>query len=185
MDKPSGWKIMKAKEIAIQYLNAVPPDQTDDITDVQALLEKLKDEGADLGGIVEALCLYGEGAEREAEVIKQYRDELKVRQQRKLKEHDACGNAVMQMMQEFPEAFPPPRKSKALAVFHSPLVDARVQRGRETARVTDEKKIPDRFWIKREPELDKKALNEAVCTDGEVIEGAEISNGAPYLVVKT
>ena len=51
--------------------------------------------------------------------------------------------------------------------------------------VTDEKALVDRFWrTETKRSVDKAALMEAM-RDGEVIEGAMISNGQPILTVRS
>ena len=87
-------------------------------------------------------------------------------------------------MQTFPGLFPPNARSKALLAFHSALIDARVQQGREGVVVTiPAQDLEDRFKrVTVEPNLE--ALKEAVLRDGEVIEGVEPSRSAPFLVVK-
>ena len=50
--------------------------------------------------------------------------------------------------------------------------------------VTDEALIPSRFFKPQPPVLDKKALKEAVVTDGEVIDGTSIGNGSIGLTIR-
>ena len=50
--------------------------------------------------------------------------------------------------------------------------------------VTDESLLPSRFFKPQPPVLDKKALKEAVVTDGEVIEGAALGNGSISLTIR-
>lgn len=52
----------------------------------------------------------------------------------------------------------------------------------EKAIVTDEAKIPSRFWVAQPPKLDKKALLNAL-KEGEV-EGAELSNGGTTIQIR-
>lgn len=57
-------------------------------------------------------------------------------------------------------------------------------RKRDGVVVTDEALIPSRFFVQQKPKLDKKALNDAVLKDGEVIDGAEMTNGGIQLTIK-
>lgn len=49
--------------------------------------------------------------------------------------------------------------------------------------VTSETDIPAKFWIEQDPKLDRKALLEAL-KDGQVIDGAGLSNGGQTLQLK-
>jgi hypothetical protein len=186
--EPSGWQIMKVLEIATQHLGtAVPevdPDGPDVASDAEILLEKLKGVGANIGGIMEALLLAGDEAKNDVAAIKARIAQLRVREERRGKANNRCRNAAMAIMAEFPELFPPPARSKALAAFRSSLVDARVQHGHEGVTFIDRDKLmlDPRFVIRS---LNEQAVRTAVLEDGEVIDGAELKNGAPFLVVKT
>jgi hypothetical protein len=179
VDAPSGWQVMKMMEIALQQLSALPekPDEMDPETDAAQLMEVLKGAGANVPKIMQALLLAGDEARHEAAMIEEREKNLTERRRRRLRKAEACRNAVLNIMIELPELFPGGK-------FRSTVADARVQGGRQGAQVIDEKKIPDRFWIQPPKVIDKKALNDAMVTDGEVIEGAELRNGAPFLVVK-
>jgi hypothetical protein len=179
---------MKALELAAEHLATLKsdatPDDADVTTDAETLLLRLKDAGADIGNIMEALLLASDEADNDAEAIKQRRDLLKLRQDRRLRMKEACRNSALAIMAEFPELFRPKAKSKSLAAFYSPLVDARVQRGPDGVRIIDADKLmeQERFVTRS---LNHAAVKEAVVKDGEVLDGAEFSNGAPFLVVRT
>lgn len=64
----------------------------------------------------------------------------------------------------------------------SPFGTAFVQRGRPSAVVLDVGLIPDRFW-KTTRELTRRELTTAL-NDGEVIDGATLSNPMPVLVIR-
>ncbi len=53
----------------------------------------------------------------------------------------------------------------------------------QKVELTDEARIPTRFWIEQSPKLDKKALGDALKA-GEAIEGASLSNGGVSLSVR-
>ncbi len=188
LEPPSGWQIMKAMEIASLHLNAIAaeadPDDPDAMSDAEELLEMLKGKGADVGRLMEALLLAGDEARAEADAIKARRDKLLIRQQRRSKKAENTRKAAIGIMNEFPELFRPAGKSKALLAFKSTLVDARVQRGTDGVIITDPAKLmeQDRFVSRS---LNEKAVKDAVLDDGEVLEGVERKNGAPFLVVKT
>lgn len=49
---------------------------------------------------------------------------------------------------------------------------------------TDERLIPDEFWTKPEPELDKRALTAAL-KEGRTVPGATLSNGGVTISIRT
>jgi hypothetical protein len=124
---------------------------------------------------MQALLLAADEAKHEAAAVTEREKQLAVRRTRLLRKCDACRNAALNIMLDLPELFPQGK-------FQSPLVNARAQSGQQTAAVIDEEKIPERFFVTTKT-LDKRALNAAVVSDGEVIEGAEMRNGTPFLVV--
>lgn len=66
----------------------------------------------------------------------------------------------------------------------SPTLTLSVTRRSGDLVVTDESLIPSRFFRQPPPVLDKKALTEALVTDGEVIDGATIGNGSISLTIR-
>jgi hypothetical protein len=188
-EEPNAFRIMKVLELANNHLRALQSEVTDpdadpdEATEAETMLEKLKARGADLGGVMEELLLAANVAKHDAEAIKSFRTKLKLRLQRRERRNEVYRNAVMAIMAEWPELFPPSPKSKALAAFKSALVDARVQRGPQGVIIIDENKVmADERFVKRI--LNEAAIKEAVVKDGEVIDGTELENGAPFLVVK-
>jgi hypothetical protein len=183
---PSGWQIMKMLEIAIQHLEQRDRDITGDQvteeqdevldTDIDELLALLKNKGSDVAGIMTALLLAGDEGKREAMMLAERGKRIALRRQRRLNKERNCRNAALQIMLTLPELFPEGK-------FRAPLVDAQARPGRLITAVTDETKIPERFFVVTRT-LDKNMLNEAVTKDGEVVDGAELRNGAPFLVVK-
>jgi hypothetical protein len=161
----------------------IDPDDPDAWTDAQVLLDELRKSGANVGSIMERLLLAGDEAKSDAEAIHLRIDKLRARMERRNRANERCRNAAMAIMANFPELFPPPPKSKALSAFRSATVDARVQRGKPGVQIIDPNKLmAEERFVKRS--LNEAAVREAVLVDGEVIDGVEQKNGAPYLVVK-
>jgi hypothetical protein len=66
----------------------------------------------------------------------------------------------------------------------SPALTLSVSRRSGDLVVTDEALVPSRFFKPQPPVLDKKALKEAVVSDGEIIDGATIGNGSISLTIR-
>lgn len=193
---PSVFQIQQALEIAANFLATIepPPDDAEaeregsnhPPSDAEILLEELRERGADIGRIVERLLLAGDEARSEADAIKERQRQLKLRKDAREAYEGACRNAVLHIMRSLPELFPAPRRSTALAGYHSALVDARVQPGKPGVKLAEGVEAGDlevRFQrIKIEPNL--TALKEAVLEDGEVVDGVEETTGEPFLTVK-
>jgi hypothetical protein len=64
-----------------------------------------------------------------------------------------------------------------------PDMTVSIQAGRPSLQITDEKTIPDQYWrVKRE--LDRTLIASEL-KEGVVIEGAELSNSMPHIVVRS
>jgi hypothetical protein len=70
------------------------------------------------------------------------------------------------------------------ATIQSPTLTLSVSKRRGDLVVTDESLVPSRFFKPQPPVLDKKALKEAVVTDGEIIDGTAIGNGSISLTIR-
>ena len=192
---PSAWQVQQALEIAANFLDSIAPTPDTEEeregsnhppSDAEILLEELKERSADIGDIVERLLLASDEARSEAEAIKQRQDQLALRKNARQAYERACRNAVLHIMRSLPELFPAPRKSTALAGYHSALLDARVQPGKPGVKLADGVEAADleeRFQrVKIEPDM--KALKEAVLEHGEVVDGVEPTVGEVFLTVR-
>jgi len=188
---PSAWEIGDVLQIVHQHLATLQPLDAPEgepsnypAEDAAALMDALKEGGADLSRLMERLLLAADEARAEVAMIRFRKSELARREDRREAFKDACRAAALQVMQNFPQLFPAGPRSKALLGFHSAVVDARVQQGREGVVVTiPTEDLEDRFKrVTVEPNIE--ALKEAVLRDGEVIDGVEPTRSAAYLVVK-
>lgn len=123
------------------------------------------------------LCLElaEEAVEREAmaEAIETRIKDLQSRKLRVTQSADTLRNIVLQGMDI--------RGERTIA---SPALTLSVANRAPDVKVTDEALIPSRFFIPQPPKLDKKALREAILTDGEVVEGASVGNGSVSLTIR-
>jgi hypothetical protein len=173
---PSAWQIEKAMAIANDTLGRVLFGEDEQPTDAADLLALLKSEGADIGKIMQRLLLAATEAKSNADAIKARVSDLGQRRDR-MKRHEAsCRAAALSIMSALPECFPDGK-------FRDALVEARVGQAKPGIVVTDPSLLEDRFFkIERTPML--AAIAEAI-NDGEVIEGASVRNGAPFITIRT
>ena len=99
--------------------------------------------------------------------------ELTERKGRLSRTADNLRNIVLQSMEI--------RGEKTVA---SPTLTLSVSRRGGDVVITDEALIPSRFFKPQPPVLDKKALKEAVLSDGEIIEGTSVGNGSISLTIR-
>lgn len=125
----------------------------------------------------QALCLdlAEEAVEREAhaEAIESRIKDLQARKHRLLHSAETLRNIVLQCMDI--------RGAKTIS---SPSLTLSVSSRAPEIIVTDEARIPSTFFSPQPPKLDKKALRNAVLSDGEVIEGVTMGNGTISLTIR-
>ncbi|WP_238603036.1 siphovirus Gp157 family protein, partial [Fimbriiglobus ruber] len=123
------------------------------------------------------LCLElaEEAVEREAlaEAIEVRIKDLQVRKQRYLAGAEMLRTLILQCMDT--------RGEKAIS---SPELTLGITTRSPDVVVTDEAAVPSRFFTPQPPKLDKKALKDAVLTDGEVIDGVSLGNGKISLTIR-
>jgi hypothetical protein len=73
---------------------------------------------------------------------------------------------------------------RSVSTIKSPTLTLSVSTRSGDLVITDESLIPSRFFKPQPPLLDKKALKEAVVTDGEVIDGTTTGNGSISLTIR-
>ncbi|OWK39524.1 hypothetical protein FRUB_06087 [Fimbriiglobus ruber] len=121
------------------------------------------------------LELAEEAIEREmlAEAIESRIKDLQARRQRFLHGAEMLRTLVLQCMDT--------RGEKAIS---SPELTLSISTRSADVVVTDEAAVPSRFFTPQPPNLDKKALKDAVLTDGEVIDGVSLGNGKISLTIR-
>lgn len=129
-------------------------------------------EAPDVETVLVRMLRAGDEAHHNAEAVGERIAALQARQARYKAQAEECRRAVMAIMD-----------AAGLTKFRHPEFTVSLSAGRPGVVVTDESALPDRFVrVERKPNL--SALREAM-EDGEVILGAEWSNAAPRLTVRT
>jgi hypothetical protein len=123
------------------------------------------------------LCLElaEEAIEREtlAEAIESRIKDLQSRKQRFLQGAEMLRTIILQCMD-----------TRGEKLISSPEMTLSMSTRGPDIVVTDEASVPSRFFAPQPPKLDKKALKDAVLTDGEVIEGVTLGNGKISLTIR-
>ncbi|WP_020476242.1 siphovirus Gp157 family protein [Zavarzinella formosa] len=124
-----------------------------------------------------SLCLEiaEEAVERElqAEVIEARIKELQARKQRVTRTAETLRDVVLQCMD-----------IRGEATIASPILTLSISRRKPDITITDESRLPAKFFVQPPPELDKRALREAVLIDGEIIDGVTVGNGKISLTIR-
>lgn len=169
MTAPSAWTIQAVMAIANAVLLRMAQDGTLD-TDEAALMDALRDGGADVDGLlVRLLRARGEALANE-EAIKQRIDDLQTRKARfarQAEEYRAAANSILEVL--------------GLTKWRSAEFTVSVAAGRPGVILTDETALPDRF-VRIERKADKTAIKAAL-EAGEIVPGAELANGIPTMRV--
>jgi hypothetical protein len=168
---PSAWTLQTVISIAQATLARLEADGTLD-TDDAALLSQLRDEGADVETLlVRLLRAIGEAQANAASTDARI-SALGVRRSRFQRQHDSYRAATFAIMDAL-----------GLTKWKHAEFSASIIPGHPGVVITDEAALPEQFVrITRAP--DKAALKEAL-SQGEVIPGAELSNGLPTLTLRT
>ena len=121
------------------------------------------------------LALAEEVIERElqADMVGERIKELQVRKARLATGADTLRNIILQAMEI--------REEKSLQY---PTVTLSVSDRKAGIIIKDESVIPSQFFKAQKPELDKKAISDAVLKDGEIIPGIETDNGKISLTIR-
>lgn len=134
-------------------------------------------EGLSESSEFKELCLSiaEEAVEREvqADAIEARIKEMTERKNRLLRTSDTLRAIVLQCMEI--------RGEKTIT---SPTLTLSVATRKPTVIITDEALLPSKFFIPQPPKVDKKAVNDAVLNDGEIIEGATLNNGSVNLTIR-
>jgi len=111
--------------------------------------------------------------ELQAKAVSERITEMTERKSRLMRTSDNLRNIVLQCME-----------IRGEDTIKSPTLTLSVSRRGGDLVVTDEALVPSRFFKPQPPVLDKKALKDAVVTDGEVIDGATVGNGSIGLTIR-
>lgn len=171
MSAPSGFVIQQVMAIAHATLERMAQDGTLD-TDEAALMEALREDGADVEGLLVRLLRAMGEAKANAEAVDQRMAALVARGrrfERQAENYRAASYAILDAL--------------GLTKWRHAEFSVSVSPGRPGVIVTDEAALPDRFVrVTRSPD---KAAIKAALEQGEVIEGAELSNGLPQMRILT
>lgn len=171
MSAPSSWTIQAVMAIANATLERMAQDGTLD-TDEAALMEALREGGADVDGLLVRLLRARGEAKANAEAVDQRMADLVARGrrfERQAEEYRAAAYSILDAL--------------GLTKWRNAEFSVSVSPGRPGVIVTDEAALPDRFVrVVRQP--DKNAIKAAL-EQGEVVEGAELSNGLPQMRILT
>ena len=171
MTAPSAWTIQAVMAIANATLERMAKDGTLD-TDEAALMEALRDAGADVDGLLVRLCRAGDEAKANRVAVDQRINALHARYdryQRQLDEYRAAVNAILD--------------SLGLSKWRHAEFTVSVSAGRPGVVVTDVDALPAEYVrVTKSPD---KAAIKAAMEQGEVINGAEWQNPRPTLRIMT
>lgn len=169
MTAPSAWTIQTVMSIANSVLLRMEADGTLD-TDEAALMEALRDGGADVDGmLVRLLRARGEALAND-EAIHARIGALVQRQgrfKRQAEEYRAATYSILDAL--------------GLTKWRNAEFSVSVAAGRPGVIVTDEAALPDRF-VRIERKADNAAIRAAL-EAGEIVPGAELANGIPTMRV--
>jgi hypothetical protein len=169
---PSGYAIQRAVSAAHDAIKTAiaEPD-----SDLQELLDALP-AADDPRAVLRRLCLAALEAEAWDEAAAVRGRQLAARRQRFQRNSEALRNAARMVIELLPEVFRNSRyKDESLTVT--------VSDGPAGVVVTDAEKLERRFLRIPPPEPDKVLIGRAL-KDGEVVDGATLSNPQPVLRIK-
>lgn len=169
---PTPYQIEQAMSVAAHVKARLVADDPEAAEDHRLLADTIDGETGALD-IVRALIRHSIEAQSLADAAKERAAELKARRERFERRVEAARATVLAML----EALDWREK------IEEPDFTASISKGRPSVRITDETALPDTVVrIKSEP--DKTAIKAAIDA-GHVVPGAELSNGAATLTVRT
>lgn len=169
---PTPYQIQQAMAVAAAVKERIIADDPEAVEDYKLLADMIDGE-SDALDIVRALIRHSIEAQALASATKARIDDLKARRDRFERRVETARNTAFAML----EALEWREK------IEEPDFTAAIGKGRMSVQITDEALLPERLVrIKREP--DKTAIA-AELKDGDVVPGAELSNGGAVLVVRT
>lgn len=171
MSAPSAWTIQAVMAIANATLERMAQDGTLD-TDEAALMEALRDGGADVDGLLVRLLRAMVEARANNEAVSRRVDELQAREARyarQIEEYRAAAYSILDAL--------------GLTKWRNAEFSVSVSAGRPGVVITDESAIPPQYFRPR-VEIDRTEIRRAL-EAGEVVPGAEMANGIPTMTVRT
>jgi len=168
---PSAWTLQQVMSIAQATLARMEQDGTLD-TDEAALMDALRQEVPEVDDVLVRLLRAMGEAQANEEAISRRVDALQAREARFAKQAEAYRAAVYAIFDAL-----------GMTKWRHAEFSASLSPGRPGVVITDEAALPDAFFaVKKTP---NKSLIKAVLEEGEIVPGAEPSNGLPTLTVRT
>lgn len=172
-EAPSAWRIEQALSAWQSARSRLLVEDTDLAHDEAALTALLGPEEGDVRSILSRLLTAAQHAGAMADGAAEMLANLKGRQDRFKRRAEACRATIFAIMDAVgtrAEAFP-----------HGTLS---IAAGRAAAIITDEAALPDRFVRVEAKRIPDKAALLTALKDGEVIEGATLTNSLPTLTIR-
>lgn len=171
MTAPSGWTVNLAMAAASAALSRLEASGDVD-TDEAAALAILREEAPAIDDVIARLLRASEEADVNAGMVRMRIDGLSARRERFINQHNEYRRTVTAILDAL-----------GVTKWKNAEYSVSVRPGKPGVVITDETAIPDRLAVTtRTP--DKKAIKAALAS-GEVIPGAELTNGMPILTVRT
>lgn len=167
---PSSFRIEQAMSVALATVARIYADG--EIVDDAALLAEIAKDGADVETLLTRLVRAALEAKAYAEAAEERAAQLYVRRTRFERQEEAWRGAAFAIMDALD------MKQHKGADF-----TASISAGKPGVTITDEAAIPEQFF-RTTHQLDKAAVNAAV-KDGQVVPGAELTNGFPQLTIRS
>lgn len=172
MRTPTPYQIQQAMSIAAAVKARLVADDPDAAEDHRLLADMIDGE-SDALDIVRALIRHSIEVQSLADAAKARVDDLRARKERFERRVETARNTAFAMLEAL----------EWRDKIEEPDFTAAIGKGRMSVRITDETALPSHLIrVKREP--DKTAIAAAL-KDGDVVPGAELSNGSAVLTVRT
>ena len=171
MTAPSAWTIQAVMAIANATIERMAREGTLD-TDEAALMEALREGGADVDGLLVRLLRAMVEARVNSDALEKRITDMETRQQRFNRQYEEYRAAAYSILDAL-----------GLTKWRNAEFSVSVSAGKPGVIVTDEAALPDRFVrVVRSPD---KAAIKAALEQGEVVDGAELQNSIPTMTVRT
>ena len=170
MTAPSAWTVQSVMSIATSLAARLEADGV--ALDEAELVEYLRAENADVGGLLLRLARTAQEAKADAEAIATRQAALATRKARAGRVEQECRATLHAIME-----------AMAMRKYRHPELSVTISDGRPGVVVTDETALPDEYVrITRSP--DKTAIKAAL-EQGVIVPGAELQNSIPQMTVRT
>ena len=171
MTAPSAWTIQAVMSIANATLERMAQDGTLD-TDEAALMDAMRDGGADVDGLLVRLLRAMVEARVNSEALEKRITDMETRQQRFNRQYEEYRAAAYSILDAL-----------GLTKWRNAEFSVSVSAGRPGGVITDESALPPKYFRPR-VEIDRTEIRRAL-EAGEVVPGAEMANGIPTMTVRT